>query len=209
MKTNLFDIIGKVRKTVELSDDIFSVEWNEPLVHQVVVSIASNKRSCSAHTKDRSEVRGGGRKPHQQKGTGRARHGSRRSPIWAGGGVTFGPRNEKKFVKKINRKMQIEARNCVLSRLAKDNNIVCFEPLEIDKTRDAVNVLKKVGETYKGIDKEKVLMVLPTNKGVKVRAFDNLKNVDTIDINNINAHNLINHRRLVFVDAENILKDLE
>ena len=95
MKINLYNQKGeKVGKT-DLPDEIFNVEINSDLLHQVIVSQMANKRQSSAHTKDRGDVSGGGKKPWRQKGTGRARHGSRRSPIWVGGGVTFGPKSEK------------------------------------------------------------------------------------------------------------------
>ncbi|MCK4554466.1 50S ribosomal protein L4, partial [Candidatus Parcubacteria bacterium] len=100
---------------IKLSDKVFGVKANEPLVHQAMVAQMSNERQVLAHTKDRSEVRGGGRKPWKQKGTGRARAGSIRSPIWKGGGVTFGPRKDRNFSKNINKKMKQNAMLMVLS----------------------------------------------------------------------------------------------
>ena len=102
MKITMYDQLGKDLGQAELPAEIFEVELNQDLVHQSVVAQQANARKPIAHTKDRSEVRGGGKKPWQQKGTGRARHGSIRSPIWIGGGVTFGPTKNRNFSKKIN-----------------------------------------------------------------------------------------------------------
>ena len=104
VKVKLFNTEGKEVGEKKLRDDVFGVTVNPAFVHEIMVGIKANARKPWAHTKERGEVRGGGKKPWRQKGTGRARHGSIRSPLWKGGGVTFGPRNERNFDKKINRK---------------------------------------------------------------------------------------------------------
>jgi len=129
MKVDIQNQKGEKVGTMELPKEIFEVEASPSLLHQAVVAQMSNMRTNIAHTKDRSEVRGGGRKPWRQKGTGRARHGSRRSPIWVGGGVTFGPTKYRNFTKKINIKMKQKAILAALSGKAKDSELVILDKL--------------------------------------------------------------------------------
>src|SRR3954462_9048133 len=129
MESPIYNAQGKKTGTVTLPESVFGVFWNDALMHQVVTSMHSNARPNVAHTKGRGEVRGGGRKPWQQKGTGRARHGSIRSPIWKGGGVTHGPRNEKVYARKINKGMRQKALLVALSRKAKDGEVILLESL--------------------------------------------------------------------------------
>ncbi len=145
-KVKLYNLEGKAVGDQELDDAIFAVPVKNDLVHQVVVAQQANSRETVAHTKDRSEVRGGGRKPWRQKGTGRARAGSTRSPIWKGGGVTFGPRNTRNFSKKINKKMKTKALFMVLSDKVKHDKLVVVDNLEIKegKTKTLKEVMKKL-----------------------------------------------------------------
>src|SRR3989344_4067362 len=124
MKVDLYNQNGEVAGSVNLPKEIFEVKFNADLVHQIAVSQMANKRQVSAHTKIRSEVRGGGKKPWRQKGTGRARHGSIRSPLWRGGGITFGPRNDKVYEKDIPKKMRRKALLMALSQKAKNSQLV-------------------------------------------------------------------------------------
>jgi len=145
MLVNAYNQKGEEIGKTELPKEIFEVGLNSDLVYQVVLSQTANRRQVLAKTKDRSEVRGGGRKPWRQKGTGRARHGSIRSPIWKGGGVTFGPTTEKVFKKIIPKKMRRKALFMVLSAKAKENLILVLDKLEIEKpkTKSMIDIFEK------------------------------------------------------------------
>jgi large subunit ribosomal protein L4 len=146
MKLDIYNQKGEKVGDVKISSEIFDLEVNEALVHQAMVTQMANERQVVAHTKDRSEVRGGGKKPWKQKGTGRARAGSSRSPIWIGGGVTFGPTKDRNFTKKINKKMKQKALMMVLSDKVKNGNLVILEKFEIKeyKTKDFNSILKSL-----------------------------------------------------------------
>ena len=124
MQANIYNQKGKDAGSIALPERVFAAKWRADLVHQVVEGMRSNKRAGTADTKGRGEVRGGGRKPWKQKGTGRARHGSSRSPIWVGGGVTHGPLAEKNYKRKISKKMRAQALFSVLSKKMKDGEII-------------------------------------------------------------------------------------
>src|SRR3990167_7958338 len=145
MKVKLYNQVAEEVGKTELPDEVFGLKWNADLVHQVVTSQEANRRPTVAHAKGRGEVRGGGRKPWRQKGTGRARHGSIRSPIWKGGGVTHGPLKEKNYKKKINKKMAKKALFAVLSAKARDNEIIVLDDLKFSepKTRLAAEMFAK------------------------------------------------------------------
>src|SRR3989338_8965069 len=127
MEMTIYNTQGKKAGTVKLPEVVFDVKWNDSLMHQVVTSMLSNARTPVAHTKFRGEVRGGGKKPWRQKGTGRALHGSTRSPIWRGGGVTHGPRNEKVYARVIPKKMRAKALFMALSRKLRDNELLLVD----------------------------------------------------------------------------------
>src|SRR3989344_2260366 len=135
MKTQIYNLKGESVGEIDLSDKIFNQKWNPDLVHQVLRVQLSNARSPWAHAKNRAEVSGGGKKPYKQKHTGRARHGSIRSPIWKGGGVTFGPRNDRDFSKKINKKMSRIALHSILSRKLIDGELRIIDSLEISQPK--------------------------------------------------------------------------
>ena len=135
MKTDLYNQAGEIINQVELPDQVFGLKINSDLLYQAVMAQLGNSRQVLAHTKGRSEVRGGGKKPWRQKGTGRARHGSIRSPIWKGGGVTFGPTKERNFSKTINKKMKRKALFMALSSKVTDQQLMVFDHLSIEKPK--------------------------------------------------------------------------
>ena len=189
----------------ELPKEIFEVALNSDLVHQVVLSQISNRRRKIAKTKDRSEVRGGGRKPWRQKGTGRARHGSIRSPIWKGGGVTFGPTTEKVFKKIIPKKMRKKALFMVLSVKAKENFIFILDKLEIknSKTKSMIEILNKLF-----LKKGSGLVVLPKIDKNLILASRNISKVNAIQAKDLNVLDLLNYKYLVMPkEAIEVIKE--
>ncbi len=193
MKVDVYNQQGEKVGTVLLPKEIFELPVNLDLVHQIAVSQMANRRQVLAHTKDRSEVRGGGRKPWRQKGTGRARHGSRRSPIWKGGGVTFGPTKERVFKKKISKKMRRKALLMVLSAKAKENLILILEKLEIKepKTKLMKEVFSKL--PVKGSS----LIALPKVDKNIILASNNLPGVSTTEVRNLNTLDLLTFKYLI------------
>ena len=174
----------------------FSAKWNPDLVHQVVVSYISNRRAPLAHVKDRSEVRGGGKKPYAQKHTGRARHGSSRSPIWSGGGITHGPRsNEKNFDKKINKKMKKSALFAALSKKFVDGEIMVVDSLTFEdkKTKSVAAMFKKFFTR-----KPSVLIVTGKENNTVFRSARNITKTDIIRISELNVFDVMQHKVVMF-----------
>jgi large subunit ribosomal protein L4 len=196
---------GKVVSQTRLPSEIFGVKINPDLVHRVAVSQTANRRRLIAHAKDRSEVRGGGKKPWRQKGTGRARHGSIRSPIWRGGGVTFGPTKERVFKKKINKKMRRKALLMVLSAKAKNNLLVLLDKIKLEKpkTKLMAEVLGKLPCKEKS-----TLVVLPGMDKNLILALRNLPDTETVQAKDLNALDLLNFKYLVMPkESVKIIKD--
>jgi len=205
MNVKLYNQNGKEMGETELPKEIFEVALNSDLVHQVVLSQISNRRRKIAKTKDRSEVRGGGRKPWRQKGTGRARHGSIRSPIWKGGGVTFGPTTEKVFKKIIPKKMRKKALFMVLSVKAKENFIFILDKLEIknSKTKSMIEILNKLF-----LKKGSGLVVLPKIDKNLILASRNISKVNAIQAKDLNVLDLLNYKYLVMPkEAIEVIKE--
>lgn len=215
MKTPIYNIEGKEINKIDLPEQIFELPWNSDLVHQVVTAMMTNARQPIAHTKNRGEVRGGGKKPWKQKGTGRARHGSRRSPIWIGGGVTFGPRNEKDYSRKINKKMKAKALATILSKKLKDNEIIFVDSLNLSepKSKEAKNRINSLA-TVSGFEKlatkrknTALITLAKKDKNVE-KSFANFSNFLTEEIRNINPIDLMNYKYVVFENPEETVKVL-
>lgn len=185
--------------TIELPDSVFAVPSNNDLLHQVISSQIANKRQVIAHAKTRSEVRGGGKKPWRQKGTGRARHGSIRSPIWKGGGVTFGPTKDVNFKKKISKKAARRALSVALSEKARSGNIVVVDGIELNtpKTKEIAGILKLFQNKMSG----SVLIVTPLLDRDLYRAVSNIQKVGVAEARNLNSLQALSYKNLM------ILKD--
>jgi len=204
MKTDIYNHTGDVSGSIELPTDVFGLEWNADLVHQVVVGMQSNARANTAHTKDRSEVSGGGRKPWRQKGTGQARHGSKRSPIWRGGGITFGPRAERNYDKKINKKMRAKALLVALSQKLRDGHVLFVDDLstEAGKTSAMKNIFESFAKVkgFETLNTKKhnnvFLTAVEPNDELK-RSVKNLHHVSLADVTNLNVVDVLNHRYLL------------
>jgi len=185
------EAIGKVT----LPAKVFGLDINLDLVKQTTDAQIANGRLILAHTKDRSEVKGGGRKPWRQKGTGRARHGSNRSPIWTGGGVTFGPTKERNFSKKINKKMKTKALLMALSGKAKDKEIIVLDKFEGTKTKE----LNKVLNTLLGESRRSVLMITPESNATAGKASRNIQKTEVIDAKSLNVVDVLKYKNLILI----------
>lgn len=192
-KIDAYNASGKKDGSVELNDAVFGVTPKQSVVHQVFTALMANMRQPWAHAKDRSEVRGGGRKPWKQKGTGRARHGSTRSPIWTGGGATFGPRNERNFKQKVNKKMNRAAVRMVLSdKLATDKFVVVTE-FPTDGKTATLDVLRAA---LPGAGYTTLLLTAEKNDTV-IRAVQNIDNLDVQIATDVNVTELLNHQYVI------------
>lgn len=194
MKADVYNQKGEKIGTTLLPKDVFDVPANQDLIYQVTLALSANRRKATAQAKDRSEVRGGGKKPWRQKGTGRARHGSRRSPIWKGGGVTFGPVKEKIFSKKINRKMRRKALLMVLSSKAENNLLILLDKIKLEKakTKEVSGILKVL--PCKG---NKSLLVLPTMEKDVILAARNIPGVRTVQARDLNVLDVLSFKYLI------------
>jgi large subunit ribosomal protein L4 len=193
MKIPVYNLEGKEIEKLQVSDSVFGLSANDDLVHQIAVSEMANKRQVLAHTKTRSERAGSGRKPWKQKGTGRARVGSVRTPVWRKGGVVFGPRLDRNFKKKINKKMNAKAIATVLSRKLRDKEIYVVEKLELPKkkTREIARVLNNLKLTSKTMvsfsGKEKDFIITTRN----------IKNAENILTSQLNVLDMLSNKNLL------------
>jgi large subunit ribosomal protein L4 len=215
MDVKIYDQGGKDAGTIQAPSDIFGLPWNADLVHQVVTSMRSSARDPFAHTKSRADVRGGGKKPWKQKGTGRARHGSTRSPIWVGGGVAHGPRADKDYTRKVNKKMKVKAIYTILSAKYRDGEVLFVDSLSLatPKTKDARVALNKLGD-IKGFDmlskrrNNAALITVPAlEENVKL-GFQNMGNLEIMEVRNINPLALLQYKYVVITAPAESIKTL-
>ncbi len=209
LKIKVYNKKAEPVKDLDLNKKIFDVKANNELLHQVVVGQMANARQVIADTKGRAEVSGGGKKPWKQKGTGRARAGSSRSPIWRGGGVTFGPSTDRNFKKKLNQKSKQSAMFMVLSDRLADGNLVVLDDLSFNefKTKEFESMISAIEEKILKTKRRDVLVINGSKNPKTFFSGRNLEHVKIINPENINALELINSRYIVI--DENVVKFLE
>lgn len=194
MKIKVYNIEGKEVGEEELDSKFFAIKIKPEVVQQVVEAQLANSRQVLAHTKGQSEVRGGGKKPWKQKGTGRARHSSIRSPLWRGGGVTFGPTKERNFSKSINKKVKKQALQMILADKAWHEHLILIDDLKLDapKTKKLAEIINKL--PAKG---RSSLIALSKKNEVIVRSAKNLPKVETLPAASLNAVDLLKFEYLI------------
>ena len=204
LKVNIYNQQADLVGNTELETKIFGVKAQADLLHQAIVAQMSNERQVLAHTKDRSEVRGGGKKPWKQKGTGRARAGSSRSPIWIGGGVTFGPTKDRNFSQKINKKMRQKALFMALSDKLANESLVILDKIELPefKTKQFNSILSAVETKILKNNRRSALVVNAKDEKVKFSG-RNLKDIKIISPENINILDILKYKNLI-ITAETL-----
>lgn len=199
-KVKVYNLEGK-EEEMDLPEEIFAVEPQNDLVHQAVVAQLANSRQVLADTKNRGEVRGGGRKPWKQKGTGRARHGSIRSPLWKGGGVTFGPTSDRNYRKKINKKMKTKALFMVLSSKLKNGDLIVVKDLKLKK--GSTKIMKGILNNLQV--KGKTIIALAKKNDNVIKSTNNISKVSTISSDSLNVVDLLKNKTLI-IDKNGVEK---
>lgn len=196
MKFDLYTQKGEKKGTTEGSDKIFKVPVNDELMRLHVVMQLANARQVTAHTKTRAEVRGGGKKPWKQKGTGRARAGSTRSPVWVGGGVTFGPRANRNFEKSMNKKARRLALFSGLSQKASDSLVFALDKYDskAPKTKEFTALLSKLP-----VKRSLLIIQSESDKNLE-KSVSNLPNVKAITLGTLNLHDLMKYESVMFME---------
>ena len=189
---DVYNIEGKKVSTVDLKEEIFGIEPNEAVVHSVLINYLANQRQGTQSTKTRAEVRGGGRKPWRQKGTGRARQGSIRAPQWIKGGIALGPK-PRSYKYKVNKKERQLAIKSLLSSKVLENNLVVVDKIEFKeiKTKQMVNAMKNLKI------EDRALVVLPASNENVQKSARNIPTVKTGSVNTINVYDLLRYKKLV------------
>lgn len=207
MKVPVLDHKGKKIEEINLNSSIFGLNPKEAVLSQYVYSYLSNQREGNADTKGRGDVSGGGRKPWRQKGTGRARVGSNRSPIWRGGGVTHGPTNLKNWKKKMTKKFKKVALKYALSKKALEGNVRVLSKvkfnLEKPLTKQGINLIKVLGSP------KKALFISENKDTDLLKVFSNIENVKVTFVGEINAYNILNGGEIIFLkDSLNLIEKI-
>ncbi|MDP3784856.1 MAG: 50S ribosomal protein L4 [bacterium] len=201
LEARVYNETGQETGTIKLSSKVFGLPFRRDLIHYVLEAERALRRRPTAHTKDRSEVRGGGKKPWRQKGTGRARHGSIRSPIWRGGGVTHGPRNVRSYEKKINKRMRRGALLSVLSEKLREGEIMFLERLAIPeaKTKLGAKLLRNISRApgFETLGRMRVLVLLPASDRNTMRSLRNLDKVEVMEAKNSNTSDVVSNKFLL------------
>ncbi|MCB9798349.1 50S ribosomal protein L4 [Candidatus Nomurabacteria bacterium] len=192
-KVTVYNAKGDKSNDIEIKDSVFAVEPNQTLVHQVYLALQANARQPWADTKDKSEVRGGGKKPWKQKGTGRARHGSIRSPIWKGGGVTFGPLSIRNYKQKINKKMNRKAVAICLSDKVQDQKFIVLENFgDSGKTKEFAALMEKLPRNGKST----IILTNENNENLFL-ASRNIPKVHLQRAQDVNVADLLHHQYVI------------
>ena len=189
------DISGKTVGNIDLNPAIFDIEINEHAVHMAVVQYLANQRQGTKSTKTRAEVRGGGRKPWRQKGTGRARQGSTRSPQWTGGGVVFAPK-PRDFSFKLNKKLKRLALKSVLTDKVREGNLVVVESFDLPEIKT-----KSMVQACSALELKKALIVMDGSNTNVMLSARNIPTIKTAGVNTINVYDILNHESLVVTKA--------
>lgn len=203
MNADVYNIKNEKVSTVTLPDELFAAPWRPALVQQVLLAQRANARRPWAHAKTRAEVSGGGKKPWRQKGTGRARHGSTRSPLWIGGGKAHGPNKERDYSQKVNKKMRSAAIASVLSKKFKDSEVKVFESLAVEapKTKMVSEMLRGILDIKKTAKRLDVLILRdPENNGL-VRAARNLEKTRVLSPDSLNIQDLLTYKH-IFMESK-------
>jgi len=196
-KVKIYNQKGETVKELDLNPSIFGVKVNPRVIQQVVLAMQAAQRTNLAHTKDRGEVRGGGRKPWKQKGTGRARHGSNRSPLWVGGGVTFGPRNDRNYELKVNKQMRRKALLMALSDRVNDDKVLGVEGFDTTEYKT-----KKIFEVLKNLKLSKSVLVVNDKAEIKLaKSVSNIPKVEFIEAKNLNALIVTKYKNILMSEA--------
>ena len=192
-KLSLLDMKGKSAGEMDLSPDVFDVPFNEGLVHQIFCGLRANKRRGTASTKTRGEIRGGGRKPYRQKGTGMARHGSRVSPIFRGGGITFGPR-PRSYNQSLPKKMRHAALRCVLSQKLRDESLTGVSAIELSefKTKAMLGFFEAIR-----VETRKTLLIIAEPNAFVEKSVSNIPALNVAHASTVNLKDLLKHDRVV------------